>query len=194
MISIPRLPAPSRLALPLVIAACAMANGQASAQTLLGVFPGNGHSYYRVDAATTWTSARDAAAAFGATLAGSPTSYLVTITSAAEQGQLNTWLPQASNPVFWLGLERQGPIGTDNYGWITGESRDYSNWAGDAFPAISVRPYGSWNWGPTGLWLPLDNDGSPFGFKPYIIEVVPTPGAAGLLLAGALAATRRRRG
>lgn len=193
MISILRLSAPSRLALPLVIAAGAMATGQASAQTLLGVFPGNGHSYYRVNTPTSWTSARDAAAAFGATLAGSPTSYLVTITSADEQGQLNTWLPQATNPVFWMGLERQGPIGTDNYGWITGESRAYSNWAGDAFPATNPGAYGSWNWNTGGLWIPLGNDGSPFGFKPYIIEVVPTPGAASLLLAGALAATRRRR-
>jgi len=178
-----------------ILGACAslLAVQTASAQTLLGVWSGNGHSYYRVDPTTIWTSARDAAAAFGATLPGTPTSYLVTITSAAEQGQLNIWLPQATNPVFWMGLERQGPIGTDNYGWITGESRSYSNWAGDAFPATNGGAYGSWNWATGGLWLPLANDGSPFGPKPYIIEVVPTPGAAGLLLAGALAATRRRR-
>jgi hypothetical protein len=173
--------------------ALAAAGSAASAQTLIGTWAGNGHSYYRVSTATTWTNARDAAAAFGATLPGSPLSYLVTITSAAEQAQLNTWLPQQSNPVFWMGLERQGPVGTDNYGWITGEARTYSNWAGDAFPNTNPGQYGSWNWNVGGLWIPLDNTATPFGGKQYIIEVVPAPSAAALLGLGGLLAARRRR-
>lgn len=176
-----------------IIAASAAAHAQTA--TFLGTWSGNGHSYYVVnDFTTTWTDAAARAAAFGPTLSTPQTSYLVTITSAAEQAFLNGVVYVGPTPpTYWMGLDKAANPSGNNWAWITGESTAYTNWAGDADFTNPGLPYGSFNWGPTGIWLPLANDGTPFGLKRYVIEVVPAPGSVALLGLGAFVAGRRRR-
>lgn len=168
------------------------AAGAASAQvSFIGTF--NGHDYYRQDTRMSWTDARAFANAFNP-----GNSYLVSINDIAEQAFLNSVIGHVQNvgPVMWIGLSAEdnpgGGIGAFNT-WESGEPVTYTNWAGDAQFTNPARIYTSFNWNVDGVWSNLGNNGEPFNDKPFIIEVVPTPGVLALAgLGGALVLRRRR--
>lgn len=165
--------------------------GTASAQiNFLGNF--GGKAYYYNTTPLTWSNARAAALAFSPGV-----SDLIAINSSLEEDFLKTVIPPPNNgPNPWLGFTKAANPGggASAFQWVTGEPVTYTNWAGDADFASVTRNYASWNWSNPGrVWLNLADDGTPFGLKPSIIEVVPAPGAGALLGLGILAVARRRR-
>lgn len=164
----------------------------ASAQGQI-VFLGNfgGKAYYHNFTGQSWTNARAAALAF------SPgNSDLIVFETQAEEEFLKTVVaPPNNGPNPWIGFTKQANPGGGQaaFQWVNGAPVLYTNWAGDATFAPG-QDYASWNWSdPARVWNALADNGSPFGFKSSIIEVVPTPGAAAVLSLGALLAARRRR-
>lgn len=79
----------------------------------------NNHCYFVLPTKQTYDNARAACLSRGA--------HLVTLGSSAEQGQMSSL--QAADD-RWIGLRRAAgsPSGDGSFGWITGESRTYTNW------------------------------------------------------------------
>lgn len=145
---------------------------------------GNDHFYdFIVAPSIGWNDAEAASLLAGGTLA--------TITSSAENAFIAANVP-GSMHYFWLGAYQ--PIGSPEpaggFTWVTGESFTYTNWhPGEPNNLGGNEQYVEFD-GVVGQW----NDQSlgrtsDFG---YVVENVPEPSSALLLLSGAALCLRRR--
>ncbi len=166
---------------------------------------GNGHLYEIIrNEALGWDAAQTSAASSGG--------YLATITTGEEQDFVQALMLDAATPTggFWIGLIEQAE---GDWHWVTGEPLVFANWAADQpddalgvenrgqllwtlggeEPTISRR--GLWNDAPEPGWAqnPFDPLFVDLNRRGWIAEYVPEPASAMLLL-GALACARRRRG
>ena len=158
---------------------------------------GNGHWYDYVASPMTWDQALAAAAASThAGLAG----YLVTVTSAAEQAFLNSFVPEGSGA--WLGGSDLANEGT--WEWVTEPGGPilftYTNWVGaepnnaDDGSGLGEDYLQGWRFDQT-KWNDMP---SAYNYG-YVVEyspaAVPVPAALPMLGAGiaALVALRRRK-
>lgn len=196
----------------LVWACILTTTGVVHAQPLPGpkVNPSNGHTYFLTPTIMSWQEAQHYAVSVGGNL--------VTIRSAAEQ----TWLVQnffnpiqgRPRPMFggnslWIGFTDREVEG--HWRWVSGEPVDFTAWwtgepsnspvdpdgSGEDFAVlydpIIVSAGGQWNdysgerIRPVGVQQVYDID-----FH-GIVEVVPSPGAAGVLGISSLTAFHRRR-
>ncbi len=172
------------------------AAGAAPVQWTLGS-GGNGHWYDYVANPMTWDQAVAAAAA--STHAGL-TGYLVTVTSAAEQAFLNSFVPVGSGA--WLGgsdlaeegawewvTEPGGPIPFTYANWATAEPNNANDGSG-----LGEDYLQGWRFDET-KWNDMP---SAYNYG-YVVEygpaAVPVPAALPMLGAGiaALVALRRRK-
>ncbi len=116
--------------------------------TLLGTL--NGHTYFRSNTSTNWTTANTNALALGA--------HLVTITSAAE----NSFLSTAG--VSWTNMSDAATEGT--WVWLNGEPVTYTNWNAGEPNNSGNEDYMHVNYSVAGGW----NDIAGTGNYPAIIE------------------------
>lgn len=109
-----------------------------SGYTFLGKF--NGHSYYLSDVPSTWTRARESAAALGGSLA---------VIGDSEE---NRWLAEAlGGRTAWIGLSDESVEG--QFVWANGERTDFANWAAgepnnefnEDYVQINRFGFGQWN-------------------------------------------------
>ncbi len=141
--------------LPSVTDNCLTCNAPTSipGYTFLGVI--NGHTYFRSNAATSWTTANTNANNLGA--------HLVTITSAEE----NT-LVVGNGGMAWIGFTDASSEG--NFQWVTGEAVAYTSWASgepnDGYPGGEDCTVTNWS-GNSGKWNDLNAN---YANIPYIIE------------------------
>lgn len=155
------------------------------------VNPANGHTYYLLSTAT-WMDSEAEAVSLGG--------HLVTINDAAEQewvfdtfGNFNS-----IGRTLWLGLYQEpGSIEPDQgWNWISGEPVTYTNWetgSPDNFEGNQHFAYMYYQ--GDGTWDDGRNDNA-FFFNPSgagVVEVVPSPASAVLLLGGVCAFQFRRR-
>lgn len=135
----------------------------------------NGHLYEYVTALTTWTQARDGAAArtkYGAT------GYLTTITSETESDFVAARLEGQG----WMGASDAASEG--DWKWVTGPESGTSFWSGDENGSVVPSQYENWNDGepndssnnedcaqflvPSGLWNDLPCSGTTL--PGYVVE------------------------
>lgn len=168
----------------------------ASAQIVTGPVanPANGHSYYLLGPVF-WADAE----AQGVGLGG----HLVTINDAAE----NTWVyDHFSN---FGGVPRELCIGLTDEGheglwtWVSGEPATYLNWAtwdyGEPNNGMGMYPYENvaMMWSPVDGW-PAGSWNDMMGTLEEqriwaVVEVIPEPSSALLLVCGAILAVTTRR-
>ncbi len=145
-----------------------------------------------------WEGAGGAKLAAEGQIHNSQTGYLATITSQAENDFIMSLSWADPNAPYWLGGV-QDPLGAEpagGWGWVTGETWAYTNWAGGEPNDISVNEDWLAIYGPIaerpGVWQDEDTvtDG-------YVVEfnAVPEPGTMALLGIGfgGVAWARRRR-
>jgi hypothetical protein len=169
----------------------------AAAQTLYSaVNPANGHTYYLL-APNIWTASEAEAVALGG--------HLATVRSPSE----NNWI--FSTFASYGGVYRNLQIGLTsgtadgkvpgNFYWVSGETSAYRNWFGPE-PSDSVEHYaeiiGPGLYGSSGWNNVPDVSYDGYSGAPSIpccgvVEVVPEPAAAGLVIVGFGAALIRRR-
>jgi hypothetical protein len=152
----------------------------------------NGHSYYLLSF-DTWSNSEAEAVTLGG--------HLVTINDAAEQSFVyNTFSTYGgTNHNLWIGLS--DPSNTGNYAWSSGAPITYTDWSpGEPNNYGGVEHYGM-VWGPpdtrANQWNDIQNNGiggdgsvwDPNG----VVEVVPEPSSAVLILVGGLCVLRRNR-
>lgn len=147
----------------------------------------NGHSYAFVTAAspTSWTAARDAAAAM--TYQG-VNGYLATITSQEELAFITANLSYPADGKYhadWIGGYRVSNSSDPNVGWnwVTGEPWDFTKWSGhqpdnggaNGENYLEILPDGTWN----NAYLDPSLDGSHWDVTRSIVEfnatAVPEP-------------------
>lgn len=160
---------------------------------------GNDH-YYQLffdnvtSGGISWTAANTYATSIG--------SHLVTFTSAAEEGFVNTtfnpFMPAGSGnaggtccPHYWIGLSSPGANGT--YQWVTAEALGYTNWQINEPNNPATEPYVVDRWQGQLGWNNLpDSAFIPASF--FVTEsTVPEPGSLALLGAGAMMLAWRKR-
>ena len=164
----------------------------ASGTILLGPItnPANGHLYYLLDEST-WQGGEASAISLGG--------HLVTINDALE----NAWVFNTFNSFWgvnyslWIGFYESGAEG--NYVWSSNESVTFTYWEpSEPTNSNGVEAYAhmfSANDGRGSQWNDL---GSPNINSPQVnplasvVEVIPEPSAAILLLSGAALCFRRR--
>ena len=168
---------------------------------------GNGHLYELTPARGTWTAEEAVAEAMGG--------QLVSINSQAEQNFVDsTFLVGSTATVpLWIGLTDIPSAGSANYStWTTGEPVTYTNFnPGEPNNQNGDEHYIAMNWhysfgasSTMGTWDDLPDGGSTVSYNstndralgPYygVIEIVPEPGTAGLLvLAGSFMVCRKVR-
>lgn len=148
---------------------------------------GNGHSYEVVNVASPigWDAAKTQAESRGG--------YLATLTSAAENDFVGT-LVQANGRNAFLGGFQIDPSAPANVGWawVTGETWSYTNWAaGEPNDQGSPSEWVLEMWSNR-LWNDVPNAGSGYAEWAYVVEVVPAPSAAIVMLLGLRTTARRR--
>jgi hypothetical protein len=141
--------------------------------------PANGRQYYLLSP-TTWTAAE----AEGSVLGG----HLVTINDAAENDWVSTTFG-SFNSLYWIGLSDAAVEG--DFRWSSGDPSAYRNW----YPNNPGNSQASWDYvalltDSTRKWMEY----APQSNLQGIIEVVPEPTAAALLLPLAGLALMRRLG
>lgn len=171
-----------------LIAMLSLAAWPAMGQVLTGpiVNPDNGHEYYLLDR-DTWTNSQAEAIALGGNL--------VTVSNAAEQ----EWLEVTFGPIdadndpraFWIGLfSPSGPSANpEDYEWVSGEAVTYTNW-GDGEPNGGSSGFAYIGRFADGTWNDINNTNIQFF---GVVEVIPSPGAASLLVAMGLCSVGHRR-
>lgn len=129
---------------------CALSAGSAAFAGPVSVFStaspgGTGNSYELIlDSSANADAARDAATASGG--------HLVTITTPAEQSFVQQLLDDNDAPTgsYWFGLHRVvdgNGLGTNAFGWDTGEDYDYQNFAdGEPNDFLSGEDFGQIYW------------------------------------------------
>ncbi|MBL0927207.1 MAG: C-type lectin domain-containing protein [Phycisphaerales bacterium] len=169
-----------------------LAGSANAAIVFLGSF--GGFDYYRNDTPQTYLNSRATALLPSGSYPGG--GFLTSINSLAEKNFILGVVP-FNLGVHWIGFSAEGsadPANNPVYKWDDGSPVTYTNWGGGN-PVLgnAARIYASLNWNGGGEWSNLENTGSPFGLKPSIYKVIPSPGAAAALgLAGLLAFRRRR--
>lgn len=188
----------ARLLLGAGVALCALLNSTTFALPGIldtAVNPGNNHIYYLLTNST-WTDAESAAVGFGG--------HLTTINDLAENNWMwNLW---GTNRNLWIGLS--DPINGDgtgaahaaNFGWADGDASTYRNWrpgepnngnTGEYNAYILAKGLviegGAWNDGPN-----LDTIAGQYPVY-GVVELVPEPSSALLLVGGMLAAFCAKR-
>ena len=83
---------------------------------LCNAYTYNGHIYMIYEISLVWSEAK--------TYCENLNGHLLTITSESEQDFINRLLSKCQNSYYWTGASFN-----NNWGWITGESFDYTNWA-----------------------------------------------------------------
>jgi len=161
------------------------------AATLTGpiVNPSNAHTYYLLSQ-NTWTGSEAEALTLGG--------HLATINDAAENlWVLNTFsLFGGTAKTLWIGLNDSANEGT--FVWSSGESAPYRNWSGSEPSAGSsaedyVHIYDLQRGTFTGKWNDFANGTSEFGVPLHgVVEIVPEPSSAFLLISGVAFCLRRR--
>ncbi|MCG8406730.1 MAG: hypothetical protein MI923_16160 [Phycisphaerales bacterium] len=171
---------------------------------------GNGHSYDAIlkTDGITWQQAEAEAISMGG--------HLATITSADENDFVHSLI--ATNPAFWVnvGVDTRGPwLGAfqqpgspepnSGWTWVTGEPFDYTNWGTSANGPTQPQDnpsgedwlhfFGGGNSNFADTWNDLHADGNPPNAAPrgYIVEFVPEPGSASILLMISLMMLRIKR-
>ncbi|MBE0638110.1 MAG: HYR domain-containing protein, partial [Bacteroidales bacterium] len=99
----------------------------------------NGHSYFRSDFATTWSSANAAAIALGG--------HLITISSAEENALVSGY-----GNWCWIGFTDEAVEG--NWVWVTGEPVVYTSWGPGEPNNANNEDYAATDWGAY-LWNDL---------------------------------------
>ncbi len=149
--------------------------------------PVNGHQYGLTTPAS-WHDARAEAISFSGDL--------VTVRSAAEDAWLQTTFLSIDLQKVWIGFTDEAVEG--QWVWVSGEPVTYTNWypgePNDWPSSPQGEDYASYFFPWNQQWLDYP---SPFYgdypvLFPGIVEVVPAPPTACLLLAGNLLARRRR--
>ena len=118
----------------------------------------NGHKYQIFDKGMTWSEAQSYCEDMGG--------HLVTITSAEEQGVIDSLLTNGKRNSYWLG----GSLSNGLWKWVTGESFTYTNWdiaqpdnyhrQEDALMIYrNVNPL-AYRGSKAGKWNDLNNDGT----------------------------------
>lgn len=160
---------------------------------------GNGHFYGITDSATDWFASENSAIALGG--------HLASVTSAPEQAfiEANLLTGSLERVPVWLGLNDSAQEGA--YVWTTGEAVVYTNWS-PGEPNDNASPfdedyavmnyYYTQNIGPKGLWndagiTGVPNAGNATGPYRGVVEVVPEPTSALLIVFGGLCIGFRRR-
>lgn len=175
--------------------------------------PANGHWYELVQEAVLHDEARVAAAA--STFNGQ-TGYLVTITSQQENDFIVNQFNDDIDAFVWFGATDRVVDGATegNWRWVAGPEAGTQFWTGGVGGSVTA-PFNYANWGPaepnnfgngenvaginlgplsagntdTGQWGDT-NDGVRLG---YIIEYIPEPASACLLILGMAVASIRTR-
>jgi len=162
--------------------------------------PANGHTYYLLDT-DTWSNSQAEAQALGGNLA--------TLDNAAE----NTWVYDTFGPTvasldgdLWIGLydpiigDGTGAQHAANFSWVDGSTSTYRDWnsgepnndskyGGEYYADITGYNH---NGLTPGKWNDKNENGS--GNIAYgVVEVVPEPTTAAILLPIGVALRRRRR-
>lgn len=165
-------------------------------QTAAGdvVWPENGHRYLLTPEIGSWHEARDYATSVGG--------YLVSVTSQVEQNFIvSTFYQGQGTGSLWIGLTDEVQEGT--FVWESGEAFNFYAWFGGEpknasaspagedyvviYDAIVLETGGLWNDYPSPFF-----NGNPIEFR-GIVEIVPSPSAAALLMVGLAPVVLKRR-
>ena len=149
---------------------------------------GNGHFYEVVQLSSPigWNAARTAAEARGG--------HLATLTSWDEHAFVAALVTAGGRNAF-LGGYQANPSAPANetWTWVTGETWDFTAWAGGE-PNDQGNPNESYlEMYTIGLWNDVPEAGSGYAEFAYVVEVVPAPAGAVILLAAPLPFGRPRR-
>ena len=162
---------------------------------------GNGHFYEMTLTRMNW----DVAEAFAVSQGG----HLMSITSAAEQAFiLATFLSGPNDRMpLWLGINDVAVEGT--FVWTTGEAVTFTAWDINEPNNLGDEDFGVINWNHAagaletkGSWNDNHINGTVYPGPPFdpitlpyfaVVETVPEPASAALLLFGTATCLRRRR-
>ncbi len=140
----------------------------------------NNHDYYLIDQGDqgSWTALEAEAVLLGG--------HLVTINDAAENAWIQSTFPNYGLHNLWIGLNDIEEEGV--FRWVSGEPVTYTNWApGEPGPPDGESDFVGMTYAD-GLWGDR-NWGSVRG----VVEVVPEPSTALIMLTASLLVTCRRR-
>jgi Lectin C-type domain len=178
----------------IVIAAHYQAHAALPVVVDTAVNPANNHTYYLLSNST-WADAQTTAVSLGGNL--------TTINDLAE----NNWISDrwGTNRDLWIGLydpvvgDGNGAAHAANFRWIDGDPSAYRNWrAGE--PNNADSDYYTYIWAKNlvsgGVWNDIKDELSTPGEPPFqgVVEVVPEPSTAALLIGTSLGALVIRRG